>query len=1090
MPIPATTPQSSGGSPHPRLAPPQAPRRGVLHLWWDGTSLQAWAEAPVRDPFHLLRGGPGAPLHPTALGGSDLARLLGLPVTARRAPAPLVLRLPARPARTAADSPGRWEPVPAPEAGGPAEGEFPLVPFTIPGLAVPDDVLAGLLFGPVGRPGVGGDHPWGETPPDLALGGDARFLRQVAQLALALCAAGRFAPGLLRRHGVPTPAWLPLWPPAAGPGGVPGALAHRLGEWRASLAAAVPPACLAVRAAVPEPGGRAGPLAAPEASDRFVAEFVAFCVDLCVRRSLRAVQARMGRGLRGHLPAERWALGLLASRPLPLQAPRLLLGEIEAWGAAAAEAPAPAVRLILRLDDPEPAASAPAAAARWPLTGLLQVLESTGRATGTLWPLAALFAPDAPAEVRRLRGGAITAVQAAARCFAPLARALPSLDAASLELSGQEAVELLETAQVRLRAAGVEVVVPSWWRPEPEAPSARLHLGEPAASAGSALSLQALTAFRWEVALGGEPVSVADFEALVRSHEPLVRLRSGWVRVDGASLAALAQQWEETGAEGRLPALTLLRLALEVGAARAGDGSGPLPVALEAGGAVGEWLQRLGAERRAEALPEPAGFVGRLRPYQRQGLGWLAFLAEVGLGGCLADDMGLGKTVQVLALLLHRRRRTGAGRPGPSLLVCPTSVVGNWQAEARRFAPDLGLHLHYGAARAHGAALRAAVDQAALVLTSYGLLARDREELAGVDWDGVILDEAQNVKNPLARQAQAARALPARYRFALTGTPVENSVRDLWALFSFALPGYLGGGRSFTREYAGPIGGGDQAVAARLRRAIAPFVLRRTKRDPGVADELPPKIEVRQDCPLTAEQAALYAAVVRQSLERIETSRGLVRRAAVLTTLLRLKQICDHPGLYLADGAHLEGRSGKLRRLEELLEDVLGEGERGLVFTQFATWARRLAPYLAGRFDVPVQCLDGSVPGPARAELVRAFQEGEGPGLFVLSLKAGGAGLNLTAAQHVFHYDRWWNPAVEAQATDRAHRLGQTRSVQVHRLIAPGTLEERIDALIASKRQVAEQVVGSGAGEAWLTELSTEALRDLLSLGPGGRAEA
>jgi SNF2 family DNA or RNA helicase len=483
-------------------------------------------------------------------------------------------------------------------------------------------------------------------------------------------------------------------------------------------------------------------------------------------------------------------------------------------------------------------------------------------------------------------------------------------------------------------------------------------------------------------------------------------------------------------------------------------------------------------------LPEPPGFRGTLRPYQRLGLGWLDRLAELGLGGCLADDMGLGKTVQVLALLLHRKARGQAS--GPTLLVCPTSVLGNWQAEASRFAPELRVLVWYGSARPRGEALAALARSADMVLTTYGLLARDGEALAALPWDGVILDEAQNIKNPAVQQARVARGLRARYRFALTGTPVENGLGDLWSIFAFALPGYLGSERSFRRHYARPVAHGDGAALARLRRVIAPFVLRRSKRDPGVADELPPKIEVRHDCPLTREQAALYEAVVRQSLEEIARAQGLRRRATILATLLRLKQICDHPALFTGDPGPLEGRSGKLRRLEELLADVLAEGDRALVFTQFATWARRLQAYLAARCPCPVWCLDGSVPGAQRTELVRRFQEGEGPAVFVLSLKAGGAGLNLTAAQHVFHYDRWWNPAVEEQATDRTYRIGQVRSVQVHKFLVPGTLEERIDALLAGKAAVARELLARDGGvEAWLAELDVDRLREVLALGPG-----
>ena len=1032
-----------------RTGPPRA--RGVLHLLWDGRDLLAWAELRLRDPFRLLRSTGPAPLHPFAASATDLADLLHVPRRSLPQARGLILHLPARAAGWNTPDPQRLTPVPAPALGGPAEVPFRLAPFMVPAVPLPREALAPVLFGPQ-RSGLAEARalPLGVLPEDLHLGGDARCWRRIAHLALTVCARGGFVPGTTARHHVTTGHWLPA---------LTAEEQGRLGDLAAGLPAAV----------------RQG-LGGGDA-DALVASFFAMAVDACVRDCLGPARAELGRSLSGQQGPEQWWLGLLHAAPLPLRASTALIGAIERWTAGTRLDPSASVRLVLRLGDALPAEGDDRTGPLWPLAVLVQSLDAEG-VPGALQSLPAMLAAPSPWN----RHLAQDALRAAARLYAPLVRLLPAPEA-EMRLSTPEALELVDGAEKILRAAGVEVVVPGWWRAPAAPPAARLHLEDARPDrAGASLSMEALATFRWEAAIGGEDLAASDFEALVRSRQPLVRLRTGWVRVDPDALRRVAAEWEETGTEGQLPALAALRLALEV--RQEGEGEAAPPVTLAVAGGVGALLERVAGDRRMTPLAEPAGFAGTLRPYQRQGLGWLAFLAELGLGGCLADDMGLGKTVQVLALLLHRRAAGTTG--GPTLLVCPTSVLGNWQAELHRFAPGLSAHLHYGPGRPRGAALAQVAAAADVVLTSYALLGRDREDLAAIPWDGVVLDEAQNVKNPVAIQAQAARALQAGYRFALTGTPVENGLRDLWSIFAFALPGYLGGGRTFTREYAAPIRGGEAATATRLRRVLAPFVLRRTKRDPGVADELPPKIEVRQDCPLSAEQAALYAAVVRQSLERIEASEGMQRRAIVLTTLLRLKQICDHPSLFLGDGGALQGRSGKLRRLEELLEDVVGEGDRALIFTQFATWARRLAAHLSDRLGTPVPCLDGSVPGAARAAMVRAFQEGEGPGVFVLSLKAGGAGLNLTAAQHVFHYDRWWNPAVEEQATDRAYRIGQTRSVQVHRLIAPGTLEDRIDAIIAGKAAVAAQVVGAGAGEAWLTELDTAALREILTLRAGG----
>jgi len=475
--------------------------------------------------------------------------------------------------------------------------------------------------------------------------------------------------------------------------------------------------------------------------------------------------------------------------------------------------------------------------------------------------------------------------------------------------------------------------------------------------------------------------------------------------------------------------------------------------------------------------------VGKLRPYQVRGFSWLAFMRRWGLGACLADDMGLGKTPQTLALLLHERAQ-GWVR-GPTLLICPTSVVGNWQREAARFAPSLRVLVHHGPGRADGERFVEEARAHDLVISSYALLSRDEARLAAVDWEGVVLDEAQNVKNSSTRQAQAARRLRARYRIALTGTPVENRLAELWAIMEFLNPGYLGSQESFRRHFALPIERWQDKERTRaLRQIVQPFILRRVKSDPRIIRDLPEKLEMKVYCQLTPEQATLYEAVVREMMAQIEAAEGIQRRGLVLTTLMRLKQVCNHPAHYLDDGSALAGqagpRSGKLARLEEMLEEALAEGDRALIFTQFARFGQRLRQYLAERFGREVLFLHGEVPAPVRDAMVARFQERNGPPLFVLSLRAGGVGLNLTAANHVFHFDRWWNPAVENQATDRAYRIGQQRTVQVHKLLCVGTLEERIDNLIESKQVLAEQVVGSG--EAWLTELSTAELRDLLAL--------
>ncbi|UPT75599.1 MAG: DEAD/DEAH box helicase [Elusimicrobiota bacterium] len=440
--------------------------------------------------------------------------------------------------------------------------------------------------------------------------------------------------------------------------------------------------------------------------------------------------------------------------------------------------------------------------------------------------------------------------------------------------------------------------------------------------------------------------------------------------------------------------------------------------------------------------------------------------------------MGLGKTVQALALILADRE---AGVRRPVLIACPVSVVSNWKKEAERFTPGLPVLVHHGVDRSKSSDFARLVADHAVVITSYALLGRDFETLREVRWGGVILDEAQNVKNPRTMQSRAARALQADYRIALTGTPVENHVGDLWSIMEFLNPALLGTEADFKKNFFTPIESGDKEAAERLSRLTRPFVLRRLKSDKTIIRDLPDKLEMKVFCNLTREQASLYAAVGREAESSIEGVDGIKRRGLIIAALTRLKQICNHPAHFLGDDSVLEGRSGKLARLGEMLEEVLESGERALVFTQYAEMGKLLQSHLASVFGQEVLFLHGGVPRAQRDEMVAKFQDpGSGPSIFVLSLKAGGSGLNLTRATHVFHYDRWWNPAVENQATDRAHRIGQTSRVQVHKFVCAGTLEEKIDAMLERKKGVAERIVG--AGEGWLTELSNAELREVFAL--------
>ncbi|HEU4793169.1 MAG TPA: DEAD/DEAH box helicase, partial [Nitrolancea sp.] len=495
-------------------------------------------------------------------------------------------------------------------------------------------------------------------------------------------------------------------------------------------------------------------------------------------------------------------------------------------------------------------------------------------------------------------------------------------------------------------------------------------------------------------------------------------------------------------------------------------------------GWVEELMDELTDRQRLSPVPVPCEFTGELRPYQKVGLSWLAFLHRYGLGACLADDMGLGKTIQTIALLLHKQN--GAHRK-PALLICPMSVVSNWEHEVARFAPSLRVMVHHGGRRAKEDFATQA-HQHDLVITSFALLQRDEKQLAVVQWGDLIVDEAQNIKNPDTKQARSARKLPAEHRLALTGTPVENRLSELWSILEFLNPGYLGTKSDFQERFARPIERAqDHDAADRLKSLVGPFILRRLKTDPSVIADLPAKNEMKVFCPLTKEQATLYEAVVRDSLRQIEGAEGIARRGVVLATLMKLKQVCNHPAELLKDGSTVDDRSGKLARLTEMMEEARLSGEHALIFTQFADMGRMLKTHLEKSLSDDVLFLHGGTPRKARDEMIDRFQHDPyAPSAFVLSLKAGGTGLNLTRASQVFHFDRWWNPAVEDQATDRAFRIGQTRKVQVYKFLCTGTMEERIDEMIERKKALSEAIVGTS--EAWITELSTEDLREIFQL--------
>lgn len=674
----------------------------------------------------------------------------------------------------------------------------------------------------------------------------------------------------------------------------------------------------------------------------------------------------------------------------------------------------------------------------------------------------------------------LEALGRAARVFAPIGASLAEARPESLALDASAAWAFLTDGAGALGEAGFGVIVPAELTASGRRRlRLRMRIGGGTKTAGAVagaagFGMADLLTFRWEAAIGDAALTARELGALAKQKAPLVRHRGQWVAVDPRELAEIRERLTEHS--GHIAASAALAAGL-AGEMQHDGGS----VAVTAAGDFAELLDRLRAGADAQtAAAEPHALRGTLRPYQCRGVAWLAALAKLGLGACLADDMGLGKTVQLLAFLLHRLEIAPRDER-PALLVAPTSVIGNWERETLRFAPTLHVVRHYGAERA-----RAAADvprmPGTLVLTTYGLLRRDAELLFGVEWSVVTLDEAQNIKNAASRTARAARSLRAAHRFALTGTPVENRLAELWSILEFANPGLLGSLEAFRRGYAVPIERyGNDETAARLRRIVAAFVLRRLKSDPAIIDDLPPKNEMKVICTLTREQVTLYRAVVDEEMQHIEQAEGIERRGRVLALTTFLKQICNHPAHYLGEAGPLPRRSGKLERLGEMLEEAMAAGDKALVFTQYREMGDRLVHDLRARLAVETVFLHGGTPRKARDELVQRFQEEpNGPRVFVLSVKAGGTGLNLTAANHVFHFDRWWNPAVEDQATDRAYRIGQHRAVQVHKLVCAGTVEEKVDRMLEEKRALASKIVGTG--ERWLTELGNAELRELFSL--------
>ena len=907
--------------------------------------------------------------------------------------------------------------------------------------------------------------------PGVIVGKDLRFWAMAMRFAGALVARQQFLPGLTKDNENYAACWKPVF-------------AGCDADLLAKLAKAMPQVCRALSREA---------IAVPQTPSALVLSgFIGRVVDRLVRLSaaVRPLSIAIKRGRKKNVPAfdsvhDQWLYALGSPDGVMVgEAAELaqFAAQVREWERPISISTAVPFRLCFRLEEPDGNGAGSGEGRKghgaWYVRYLLQAVED---------PSLLILAKDAwnakGQTLSILKRGDFKAQEYLLSSLGQGSGICPRIEASlrtvtpsGYELDSAGAYEFLTNKALVLEQAGFGVLLPAWWTGKGTKLrlSARADVKSPKMQGASALSLDSIVDFNWQVALGDEQLSLEELKALAELKQPLIQVRGQWVQMSAEEIETALAFWKKKSAE-QTTVREIVQMALGAGRVPGGmafDG-------VTATGWISDFLAQLEDSTGFEEFPAPNEFHGSLRPYQMYGYSWLAFLHRWRLGACLADDMGLGKTIQTLALIQRDWESNGKR---PVLLVCPTSVVGNWQKESSRFTPELPVIVHHGIARSKGTTFKDEAIKHAMVISSYALLHRDFETLKDVPWFGVILDEAQNIKNQETKQAKAARELKADYRIALTGTPVENNIGDLWSIMEFLNPGFLGTQTDFKRTFFVPIQANRNPEAmSRLKRMISPFILRRLKTDKTIIADLPEKMEMKVFCTLTKEQASLYAAVVKEATPALDSAEGIQRRGLILATLSKLKQVCNHPAQFLGDNSAIPGRSGKLARLTEMLEEVIEVGERALVFSQFAEMGGILRRHLQETFGCQVLFLHGAVPKLQRDRMVEQFQtDGDGPQIFVLSLKAGGTGLNLTRANHVFHFDRWWNPAVENQATDRVFRIGQTKNVQVHKFLCLGTLEEKIDEMIERKKEIAEVVVG--AGEGWLTELSSAELRKIFTL--------
>ncbi|MBN1236770.1 MAG: DEAD/DEAH box helicase [Methanotrichaceae archaeon] len=1024
----------------------------VFHSLWDTEAFYVWAESSNL-PLHSTqttdkRKGKHPQLHPFALPESDLTDHLDEIFSSNGCRVEtLALRLPG----------GIAGPLPSPwllREDYVPEKPAALIDCTVSALAFDAGNAVDLLL----------DMPL-HSPPGTVHAESMRFWQQLALFSLELVTRQQFVPALREDRA--------LWK----------AVIDENDQLRAKVFFdSIPPSCLSF-------SSPKGVIVQPQ---DLVSSFINGAVDYLVRSSLAEISilpSHRGRPARAPALPQQFLKALCAGQEeavlkAPLKELSAFSRQLNSWTdqlrPQAVDVP---FRTCFRLE-------APAGDEKfWRLGIFVQAKEDPSLLISAeeIWKTKSSALTFLQKRLKNPQEQLLADLGIAVRLFPSLEECLEKARPTCLDMQTEEAYSFLRETAPLLKQNGFGVLLPSWWQRPESRLGVKLHLKDAAkreARAGPGFfGLDSLVKYDWQLSLGENALSEAEFSELSRLKVPLVQIRGEWIELRSQDVeAAIAFFRKNRGQE--MTMAEALRLGLDLSRQDLPEADSALPLlGVFAQGRIDQMLKALSNPGASlQTISPPQKLQGTLRPYQLRGVSWLEFLHRLGLGACLADDMGLGKTVELIAFLLRQRENENVEQqePRPTLLVCPLSVAGNWQKEMERFAPSLRVLVHHGPGRLSGQHFVKEAKGRDVVITTYALAARDEEDLSAVSWSHLVLDEAQSIKNHAALQTQSIKRLPARHRIALTGTPVENRLSELWSIMDFLNPGYLGSSEAFRKGYVLPIEkyrNNNRSEA--LRSIISPFILRRLKTDPSVIQDLPEKMEMKVNYNLTSEQASLYAAVVEDMLSRIESLDGIKRKGLILAALTKLKQICNHPALFLQDASSLDGRSGKLSRLEEMLYEAAAVGDRSLIFTQFAAMGAMLRHHLQEKLGVEALFLHGKTPRKKRDEMIARFSEGRSP-IFILSLKAGGYGLNLTAANQVFHFDRWWNPAVENQATDRAFRIGQKKNVFVHKFVCLGTLEERIDQMIERKKALADSVIGTG--ESWLTELSNEALRDMLSL--------